>query len=471
MIDDLYPARAILLVDDEAEALMGCEFLLESAGINNTVSTQDSRTVMQTVAQEDIGMVLLDLSMPHVTGEELLPQLVEQHPDVPVIIITGLNKVETAIQCMQAGAFDYLVKPIEETRLVSSVKRGIEISELRQEYSAFKTRILSNKLERPEAFAALVTANQTMHALFHYMETIGKTLRPVLITGETGTGKELAAQAIHDLSGRSGEFVAVNIAGLDDTVFSDTLFGHTKGAFTGADAPRDGFIEKAGGGTLFLDEIGDMPLQSQIKLLRLLQEQEYFPVGADAAKPLEARIVAATNQDLQDLQSEGRFRTDLYYRLRTHTVHLPALRERIDDIPLLVNHFLEQAAESLTKSVPTVPRELYTLLATYDFPGNIRELESMVFEAVSHHHSHMLSCQSFKAHIENHRRSEARQVDTASPENAPFAYFSKLPTLAEAPRLLIAEAMQRAEGNRSIAANLLGISRSGLSKAIKRYEL
>ena len=471
MINDLYPSRAILLVDDEAEALMGCEFLLESAGITNTISCQDSRTVMQTVQDKDIGMVLLDLSMPYVTGEELLPQLVEHHPDVPIIIITGLNKMETAIQCMQAGAFDYLVKPIEETRLISSVKRGIELGEIKQEYSAFRNRILTDKLEMPEVFAALVTANNTMHALFHYMVTIGKTQRPVLITGETGTGKELAAQAIHDLSERSGAFVAVNIAGLDDAVFSDTLFGHIRGAFTGADAHRAGFIEKAAGGTLFLDEIGDMPMQSQIKLLRLLQEQEYFPVGADAAKPLEARIVAATNQDLQTLQAEGRFRTDLYYRLKTHTVHLPALRDRIDDIPLLVNHFLEQAADALNKSVPTVPRELYTLLATYHFPGNIRELEAMVFEAVSHHSAHMLSCQSFREHMHTHRGAEPQRAHMTIPGHAPFTYFAKLPTLAEAPRLLITEAMQRAEGNRSIAANLLGISRSGLSKAIKRYEL
>ncbi len=471
MINDLYPAHSILLVDDEVEALMGCEFLLESAGITNTIRCQDSRDVMQIVQDEDIGMVLLDLSMPHVTGEALLPQLVEHHPDVPVIIITGLNEVETAIQCMQAGAFDYLVKPIEETRLLSSVKRAIELSELKQEYSAFKNRILSDKLENPEVFAALVTDNNIMHSLFHYMETIGKTQRPVLITGETGTGKELAARAIHDLSERPGEFVAVNIAGLDDTVFSDTLFGHIRGAFTGAEAHRAGFIEKAARGTLFLDEIGDMPMQSQIKLLRLLQEQEYFPVGADAARPLEARIVAATNRDLQLQQAQGHFRMDLYYRLKTHTVHLPALRDRIDDIPLLVSHFLEQAADSLIKSVPTVPRELYTLLATYHFPGNIRELEAMVFEAISHHSSHMLSCQSFKEHIHTHRDSETQSAGKTVPENAPFTYFTKLPTLAEAPRLLITEAMQRANGNRSTAANLLGISRSGLSKAIKRYEL
>ena len=471
MSDDVYPSNPILLVDDEAEALMGCEFLLESAGITHMVTCQDSREVMQTVTDQAIGMVLLDLSMPYVSGEDLLPQLVEQFPEVPVLIITGLNEVETAIRCMQAGAFDYLVKPVEETRLLAAVKRGLELSELRQEYTAFKNRIFTNKLENPEAFATLVTRNPSMHALFHYMETIGRTPRPVLITGETGTGKELAARAIHELSGRQGEFVAVNIAGLDDTVFSDTLFGHVKGAFTGADAQRGGFIEKAAGGTLFLDEIGDMPLASQIKLLRLLQEQEYFQIGADAAKPLEARIVTATNQNLQALQAKKRFRSDLYYRLKTHTVHLPALRDRIDDIPLLVNYFAEQAADALGKPVPTLPHELFTLLGVYHFPGNVRELEAMGFEALSQHTSHMLSSQSFKTHIQSHRDTESHSPVETVPDDAPFAYFAKLPTLNEAPRLLITEALRRAEGNQTVAANLLGISRSGLSKAVKRYGL
>ena len=471
MNPDLYPYFSILLVDDEPEALMGCEFMLQSAGITNLLTCQDSTEVMLTVEQQNIGMVLLDLSMPYITGDELLCKLTENHPDIPVIIITGLNQIETAIKCMQSGAFDYLVKPVEETRLVSAVKRAIELSELKQEYSAFKRHVFTNKLNKPDAFTDLVTRNSTMLSLMHYMETIGTTHRPVLITGETGTGKELAARAIHNICARKGEFVAINIAGLDDIMFSDTLFGHVQGAFTGAQTNRGGFIEKAAGGTLFLDEIGDMPMQSQIKLLRLLQEHEYFPIGADAAKPMEARIITATNQNLQELQSKGKFRTDLYYRLMTHTVHLPALRDRIDDIPLLVNHFLEQAAAALNKTVPTVPCELYTLLSTYHFPGNVRELEAMVFEALNNHNSRMLSCKCFKEHIQAHRDTAPDTVIKDSPQKSPFNYFSKLPTLAEAPRMLITEALQRTNGNQSIAANLLGISRSGFNKAIKRYGL
>jgi DNA-binding NtrC family response regulator len=471
MNSDLYPANPVLLVDDETEALMGCEFMLESAGITHLQTCQDSRQVLSLMAQEQMSAVLLDLSMPFVSGQELLQQLVEQYPEVPVIILTGLNKIETAIECMRAGAFDYLVKPVEDTGLIAALKRAIELRELRLEYSSFKDRVFSNKLDHPEAFANIVTTNPRMQALFQYMETVAGTSRPVLITGETGTGKELIAQALHELSGRTGRFVALNVAGLDDAVFSDTLFGHVKGAFTGADAQRAGMIETAREGTLFLDEIGDMPLPSQIKLLRLLQEHEYFPIGADAARPLQARVIAATNCDLKALQNEGTFRTDLYFRLQTHTIALPPLHQRLDDLPILVNAFLEQAAESWDKKKPTVPHELYTLLATYAFPGNVRELEAMVFEAMSRHNSHMLSCASFREHIESHRENVSSETQQSAPEHSSFSYFEKLPSLAEAPRLLIVEAMKRAQGNQTVAAGLLGITRSGLNKAIKRYGL
>ncbi len=469
MNTDAFPHDPILLVDDENEALMGCKFMLEDAGLTHIKTCQDSRAVMDLVQQMPMSAILLDLSMPYVNGQELLPQLVESFPAIPVIIVTGMNELETAISCMKAGAFDYLLKPVDETRLVAALQRAVDLGELQREYTSFKDRVFSSTLEHPEAFDTMVTRNRTMFALFQYMETIAVTKRPVLITGETGTGKELAAQALHQLSGRTGEFVALNIAGLDDTVFSDTLFGHVKGAFTGADSSRPGLIQKAAGGTLFLDEIGDMPVASQIKLLRLLQEQEYLPIGADAAKPLEARIVTATNRDLQQLQTEGTFRSDLFYRLKTHAIDLPPLRQRLDDLPLLIDTFMEQAAEALGKSVPTVPRELYTLLATYHFPGNIRELEAMIFEALSRHSSHILSCAPLREHMQAQPNSDATHLPI--PETAPFTYFDKLPTLSEAPRLLILEALKRSEGNQSIAANLLGITRSGLSKAVKRYGL
>lgn len=465
-----YPRLPILIVDDQENAVRGCEYTLRTAGINHTLPCMDGRQVTRVMRECEVGVVLLDLYMPHIAGEELLHRLAREHPEVPVIVITGANQIETAVSCMKAGAFDYMLKPVEENRMISGVKRAIEMRELRREYDAFKQRVLANELERPEAFAPIVTQSPTMRSIFQYLETISKTDRPVLITGETGVGKELVARAIHELSECPGRFVAVNIAGLDDTMFSDTLFGHQKGAFTGAGDERRGLIEHAAEGTLFLDEIGDMNAASQIKLLRLLQEHEYFPLGADAPKRIDARVVVATNKTLPELRGNNEFRTDLYYRLQTHHVHVPPLRERKEDIPLLADHFLERASQAQGKSRPTCPPELYDLLASYHFPGNIRELESMVFDAVSRHHSKVLSMNTFREHIRDRRKDTPPAVVHPRGES-PYSHLVHLPTLKEASGLLIHEALRRAGGNQSVAAEMLGITRSGLNKAMKRHDI
>lgn len=466
-----YPSFPVLVVDDEQEAIQGVRFVLRSGGLTNLISCEDSRQVMAVLAEHDIGVVLLDLRMPHMSGEELLDEISHDYPDVPVIVVTGANEVGVAVQCMQAGAFDYMVKPVEENRMISGVRRAIELRELRLEYGSFKRRILHGELEHAEVFSEIVTGNTTMRSIFHYMETIAETSEAVLITGETGVGEELVAKAIHALSGRDGPLVAVNVAGLDDSMLSDTLFGHLKGAYTGADQARVGLIEQASGGTLFLDEIGDLSTRSQVVLLRVLQEREYFPLGGDVPKRANTRIVVATNRDLDALQKDGTFRADFYYRLKTHHIHVPPLRERLDDLPLLVDHFLEKAAHALGKKKPTAPRELCTLLATYRFPGNVRELESMIFDAISHHQSRMLSMDRFKSHIQEARSTRSEALDAVEGNTSPYALFEKLPTLAEAPKLLLAEAMRRAEGNQTLAAQLLGITPSGLNKALKRSEL
>jgi len=468
MKESVYPEFPVILVDDEEQALDSFEIALRSANMNHFVRVQDSRDVMPTLSGREVEVMLLDLRMPHVSGEELLLKVNSDFPEIPVIIITGANDVETAVKCMKHGAFDYMVKPVEKSRLVSGVRRALELRELQKENRLLKAHVLFDKLQHPEAFSEIVTNSAGMRSIFQYVEAISKSPRPVLITGETGVGKELVAKAVHALSHREGDFVPVNVAGLDDNIFSDTLFGHKKGAFTGAEQARSGLIEQASGGTLFLDEIGDLSAPSQVKLLRLLQDGDFFPLGSDVAKGSNARIIVATNQDLDRLKSSGRFRKDLYYRLCDHHIHVPPLRERLEDLTILVEHFLEKASETLDKKKPTPPDELTTLLSTYHFPGNIRELESMVFNAVSSHKFGKLSMESFKSHIyQKHPSFETESKQLLKEKKVLLSFSEQLPTLKQTEQLLIDEAMKRADGNQSIAALSLGITRQALNRRLR----
>jgi len=457
------------MIDDEEQSLNAFEMALRSARMNNFISCQDSREVISLLSGQEMEVILLDLSMPHVSGEELLPVINTDFPEIPVIIITGANDVETAVECMKHGAFDYMVKPVEKNRLTGGVKRAIELRELQRENRLLKEHVLSDKLEHPEAFAEIITGSAGMRSIFQYVEAIATSPRPVLITGETGVGKELVAKAVHALSNRKGAFIPVNVAGLDDNVFSDTLFGHGKFAFTDAKEPRSGLVERASGGTLFLDEIGDLNMTSQVKLLRLLQDGEFFPLGSDVAKRSDARIMVATNQDLDALQSSGKFRKDLYYRLCDHHIHIPPLRNRLEDLPVLAEHFLAKASKTLDKKKPTPPAELITLLSTYHFPGNVRELESMVYDTVSRHKSGKLSMAFLKAHItKTHPGTSTDTKALPHDEHALISFPDQLPTLKQIEQLLIDEALQRSNGNQSIAALGLGISRQALNKRLKK---
>ena len=464
-----YPFFPVLLIDDELQALNSFETVLGSARINHCIRCQDSREVIALLSKKEIEAILLDLRMPFLSGEELLVTIRSEYPEIPIIVITGANDVETAVKCMKAGAFDYMVKPVEKNRLVAGVRRAIEIRELQRENKLLRTHVLSDKLEHPEAFSEIITNSNAMRSVFQYVEAISKSPQPVLITGETGVGKEMIARSVHTLSDRKGEFVTVNVAGLDENIFADTFFGQKKGAFTGADQPRKGLVEQASGGTLFLDEIGDLGIDLQIKLLRLVQEGEYFPLGSDIAKRSDARMVVATNQDIQALKDSGKFRKDLFYRLCSHNVQIPPLRERREDLPLLVDHFLEKTAAALEKKKPTPPPELFLLLTNYHFPGNIRELESMIWDAVSNHKIGKLSLQVFKAHTANTQLEQKTDFDHAQDAATVFIRFSgTLPTLKQAENLLIAEAIERSGGNQSIAAMNLGISRQALNKRLRQ---
>lgn len=467
MSNTLYPTFSILLVDDEPAWLGSLSLTLESCGgISNILTCSDSREAMAILDGGQVGLVLLDLTMPYLSGEQLLEQIAERHPDIATIVVSGLNQLETAVRCMKLGAFDYCIKTDEEDRIVGAVLRAVRMVEMKREYQEMSSRIVSRELRHPEAFSAIVTADRSMLDIFSYVEAVAKSPQPLLITGESGVGKELIAKAAHSLSGCRGKLVTVNVAGLDDTVFADTLFGHLRGAFTGAEQVRRGMVEEAADGTLFLDEIGDLSIPSQVKLLRLLQEGEYFPLGSDLPKRLKARIIVATHQNLAEKERGGAFRRDLYYRLRTHQVQLPSLRDRRGDIPLLLDHFLEEAAQALGKKKPTPPKGLAQYLATYCFPGNVRELKAMVYDAVSVHRDRMLSMDTFIKSVERLLpECVASGADTS--RHNPFSGFTELPTFSDAAAFLVLEAMSRASNNQTLAARLLGISQPALSKRLK----
>jgi len=461
--------QTVLLVDDEEHILNTSRLRLKASGISNVITLQDSREVMPLLASQRITAIVLDLHMPHLSGQELLVQIVRAHPGTPVILMTADDDIQTVVSCMKAGAFDYLTKPVESNQLVSRVQKALQHAEMANEVNQLKQRLLTDNLEHPEAFADIITGNKSMRSLFQYVEVVAKTRQPIIITGETGVGKELIARAIHTLSGCRGNYIAVNVAGLDDNMFTDTLFGHRNGAFTGADQTREGLIEKAAGGTLFLDEIGDLNETSQVKLLRLLQEHEYYPVGSDLLKKTDARFVLATNCDIQQMVKKGTFRTDLYYRLFAHRMHVPPLRERPDDIPLLLEHLLGTAAKSLGKKKPTSPPELPILLGLYPFPGNVRELEALTFDAVARHSSGILSMDSFRSVVGDQQSVE---VTAAAPsltlQKTLCDHFGHFPTVAEIEEYMISEAMKMAKDNQGMAAKLLGMGRQTLNKRLQK---
>jgi len=461
----------VLLVDDEEEILATSKLALQIGGIRDVVTLSDSRKVLPYLAENQVAVMVLDLSMPHVSGLELLAAVTRDYTYIPTIVLSANDDIATVVACMKLGALDYLAKPVSPARLLTAVRKDLEFSRLSSELHSLKSHLLTGKLDQPSAFAAIVTGNRKMRSLFQYLEVVAGSRQPIIVTGETGVGKELVAKAIHELSGCPGEFIALNVAGLEDLMFSDVLFGHKKGAFTGADQPRDGLIARAAGGTLFLDEIGDLNEASQRKLLRLLQEREYYPVGSDLLRKSDAHFVLATNRDLQQRIAEGSFRNDLYYRLCGHQVQLPPLRERKDDLPLLLEHFIRQEAESLEIPPPDYPMELISLLESYHFPGNIRELQAMVSDAVPRSKSRMLSLELFRRAIGADSRAPlppaAPGTGEASLQYKLEGVWGHFPTLHEAEDLLIDSALEAAKGNQGVAASMLGLKRQTLNLRLR----
>jgi DNA-binding NtrC family response regulator len=471
MRSDDFGAYPLMLVDDDTETLSLLKLLLRHNGITNVVAFDDSQKALEYFEKEETSAIVMDLKMPKLHGKYLLQVFSREKPYIPVIIVSGESQIDSAIECMKTGAIDYLTKPLTVNRFTASIKRALELRSLNEDIMLLGTSAdAANRPLLPHT-ASIITQDKEMFVLLRYAEVVSKSRQPVLITGETGVGKELVAKAVHSMSGLGGGFVCINIAGLDDLMFSDTLFGHCKGAYTGAQSDRDGLIMKAANGTIFLDEIGDLNEYSQIKLLRLLQENEFYPLGSDNAVKSHARLVVATNRNLRQRVNEGKFRKDLYYRLCTHQIAIPPLRNRQDDLPLLLEHFVEEAAHAMGKGRLSYRKELIQLLKTYDFPGNVRELQSMVYDFVSRTTTNRLSTMLFKQIIER-EKGECHPLKEQGDGNDAVDFhsvsFSTFPTIRQAETVLISTALNIANGNQGIAAQLLGITRQALNNRLRR---
>ncbi len=476
MIEPLCSRLPVLLVDDEPGILRGVRMALVGAGIAEVLTEEDSRNVMPRLEKEKVGVVVLDLTMPHLSGSEVLARIRARFPHIPVIILTADLELSTAVACMKQGAYDYHVKPIDPGKLVDSIKRAREACDLQRELSHLRHGILADELGNEAAFARIITANEKMRSIFRYVEVSAGTGKPILICGESGTGKDLLAEAVHESSALRGGFVKVNVAGLGGEAFSSLLFGGEGGSGKGSSVR--GRIDEAEGGTLFIDEIGDLDDASQARILRLLEDGSYLVPGSSLVKRSDARILMSTNRDLRKAAEEGTFRRDLYYRLQMRMVELPPLRERLDDVPFLLNAFVAQAALRLGKEKPPYPPELITVLMQYDFPGNVRELQGMVEEAMVWHRSGILDVGYFREKtgvsapdLERGSAQESSEYPgAATPNGADLLekIFGHFPSLDEAEDYLIEEALKITGGNQKAAASLLSITRQTIHRRRKK---
>ena len=451
----------ILIVEDEPFLRLTLGDHLRDRGFE-IIEAENGQQGLELFRLHSPDLVTLDLRMSPVSGQEVLEAIRDIDRNIPVIIISGHGQMHDAVLALRAGAFDYLQKPIIDMAILDhSINRALEHSSLRRCNANLSSSFLADTVQHPQNFAHIITANQKMYDIFRYCEAIAKSSESVLITGETGVGKELLAKALHNASGRSGPFVAINVAGLDDHAFSDTLFGHVRGAFTGADRLREGAMEKAAGGTLFLDEVGDLSQQAQLRLLRVLQEREYLPLGSDVFRPLKARILTATNKSVQELRSGDSFRKDFFYRVAVHTITIPPLRERKEDIALLLQHFLTEVCNALSLAVPTYSRKLLVQLKGYGFPGNVRELKALVQDALGRSQGGALGIDAFPVVMHG---CDSVQVQGHNP----FEGLPELPSIRAATDGLIHEALARSGGVQKKAAAMLGISPQALCERLKK---
>lgn len=452
--------KRVLVIDDDAAVLNYFMVLLAQSQTYETETLCDSSKAFEAIDSGRFDLILLDMDMPVVHGREVLSYVKQNHPGIEVIVITGVEDVQLAVESMKAGAYDYLCKPVDENRLLLTMERALERSQLRVEISRLQDRVGLEGLQHKAAFETIVTQSRGFLRVLRRIEQIAESDNYVLIWGESGTGKELVARAIHQISRRRERpFIAVNAGSFASELFSSEFFGHERGAFTGAVQNKCGFFEKAEGGTLFLDEIGELEMPVQSKLLRVLQEGEYFRVGSTEKRGSDVRIVASTNKDLAGEIERGRFRRDLYHRLNICSAYLPPLREREGDVELLADYFLEHLARSSGKSISLIGDEVIELLDLYDYPGNVRELKNIIAEAVVVETGRILTRRSLPRYF----------LDAVARSRAASLPAAEKKTLAELEAEHIRRILELTAGNRTLTAQILGVSRMGLLSKMKRY--
>jgi DNA-binding NtrC family response regulator len=443
----------VLIADDDADMRDLLQEVLEDAGYSTVVAI-DGRAALVHIqgTREMIDLVITDVRMPGVTGDELLRAVRERRAEAPVIVITAFGSVEQAVEMVKAGAFQYLTKPFDPPDLLRIIEQALAESAPQREQARLRR-------ESPASPARIIGASRPMRELFKLIGRAARSASTVLVTGESGTGKELVARAVHEASERGGAFVAVNCAAIPAELIESELFGHTGNAFTGAKQARAGLFEAANGGTLFLDEIGELPLAVQPKLLRVLQEGAVRRVGADREREVSVRVIAGTNRDLEKEMMEGRFREDLFWRLNVIHLHVPPLRERAFDIPLLVEHFIAKAAEAVGSPPLDVSQEALAVLTAYSWPGNVRELENAIERAVALAEGARLTPEDLPQRI---RASGGAAAIIARSREQRL-------TVRELEREFILQTLRETGGNKSRAAELLGLDRKTLHRKLNEY--
>ncbi len=442
----------ILLADDDSALRRVLQFKLEKKGYDVT-TVENGRQAMDRLREGYWDLLLSDIKMPDINGIELLEQARELQQDLKVILITAYATVSQAVQAVKLGAFDYITKPFEDEELFAAIDKAMAFQKLEKE-----NKLLKGRLKHGEAAVNLIGVSRAFKQMMGVVDKIASTDATVLLTGESGTGKELVARTIHAKSGRAGqEFIAVNCAAIPRDLIESELFGHVKGAFTGAIRDKKGKFELADGGTIFLDEVGELALELQAKLLRVLQERVVEPVGSEKIKDIDVRVIGATNADLQKRVADGKFREDLFYRLNVIPITIPSLAERKEDLPILMKEFVRRYAQN--EQISASP-SLIERLSSYSWPGNIRELENLTERMVILRKSDELSVDDLP---EDFGRSEASV--SSSPENE----SSKHLTFHEAEEKMIREALEKCGWNRTKAAKYLNIPRHVLLYRMKKY--